>query len=137
MTLGVFERNWVLLWNGPPGKRFQNYYRRNHKNGVPEGLVVQTLRLGAAFAFLCVGLLLLVLPLVYIPFLLVSAALFASESRTIARFLDHGEAWSRDQWSGIKARFGISQRGAKMTLGVLGFGCVALAAYTCYRKFFR
>ena len=137
MRINAMERNWRLLWKGPAGKRFENYYRRNHKNGVGEGFWVQMFRLAIALVFLCVGLLLLFLPLVYIPFLLVSAALLASESRSIARILDHGEVWIRRTWTQIKARLGISQTGSKIIFATLGVGCIALAGYTFYKTFVR
>jgi len=137
MQITAIERNWRLLWKGPAGKRFENYYRRNHKNGVGEGFWVRMFRLAVALVFLGVGLLLLFLPLVYIPFLLISAALLASESRSIARFLDHSELWLKDTWTRFRTRHGISRRGSKLIFATLGMGCIALAAYTFYMTLVR
>jgi hypothetical protein len=137
MRINAIERNWKLLWKGPAGKRFENYYRRNHKNGVQEGFWVQMFRLAVALVFLCVGVLLLFLPLVYIPFLLVGTALLASESRSIARFLDHSEMWVRRTWARFKTRFGISQTGSKIIFATLGVGCIALAGLSFYKAFVR
>jgi uncharacterized membrane protein YbaN (DUF454 family) len=95
------------------------------------------MRVATALILLCVGLVLLFLPLVYIPFLLISAALFASESRYIAQTLDRIESWSRTCWDEFKAKFGISKRGATMIVGSFGLLSLALAGVTCLNTFFR
>jgi uncharacterized membrane protein YbaN (DUF454 family) len=137
MTLHAFERKWTQLWASTPGRRFQNFYRRVHRNHAAEDVTTHIVRFGLAIIFLVVGILLIFLPLVYIPFLLVSAALFASESVAFARFLDRTEAWGRESWARFKARFGITPLGSQIIGGTLSIGCIALAGFAAYRTFIR
>jgi uncharacterized membrane protein YbaN (DUF454 family) len=137
MTLHMFERKWTQLWTSTPGRRFQNFYRRIHRNHAAEDVTTHIVRFGLAIIFLVVGILLILLPLVYIPFLLVSAALFASESVTFARFLDRTESWGRNCWARFKARFGITPLGTQIIAGTLSVGCIAVAGFAAYRTFLK
>jgi uncharacterized membrane protein YbaN (DUF454 family) len=137
MTLHAFERKWTRLWASTPGRRFQNFYRRVHRNHAAEDVTTHIVRFGLALIFLAVGILLIFLPLVYIPFLLVSAALFASESVTFARFLDRTETWGRNIWARSKERFGITPLGTQIIAGTLSIGCIAAASFAAYRTFVR
>jgi uncharacterized membrane protein YbaN (DUF454 family) len=134
MTLRMFESQWSRLWHTKPGRRFQNLYRRIHRNHANEDVTTHIVRFGLALVFLCVGVILIFLPLVYIPFLLASAALFASESVTFARFLDRTEQWSRNAWARFHA---YSPRGAAAAATTFSVGCIGMAIFACYRAFVR
>jgi uncharacterized membrane protein YbaN (DUF454 family) len=135
MSLHVLERKWLRLWNGTPGHRFQNLYRRAHRNGEGEELTTHFVRFGLALVFLCVGIILFFLPLVYIPFLLGSAALFASESRLFARWLDHAEAWVRRTGQRWKERLGLSAAQVNVIAAIASIGGIAIMGFACYKTF--
>lgn len=135
MSLHVIERKWLRLWKGRPGHRFQNLYRRSHRPGESEEVTTHIVRFGLALVFLCVGIILIFLPLVYIPFLLGSAALFASESRLFARTLDRTEAWTRQTGRNWKERLGLSAAQVNVITAVASIGCIAAAGFACYKKF--
>jgi uncharacterized membrane protein YbaN (DUF454 family) len=135
MSLHALERQWLRLWKGPPGRRFQNLYRRSHRPGEHDHLSTHLVRFGLAAVFLAVGIVLIFLPLVYIPFLLGSAAMLASESSLIARGLDHSEAWSRRFGRRWKEKLGLSTRTVNVISAVIAIGFVATAGYAFYRRF--
>jgi len=134
MSLHVIERQWLRLWKGPPGRRFQNLYRRAHRRGESEAISTHIVRLVLAAVFLCVGIVLIFLPLVYIPFLLISAGLLAAESRLMARLLDQTEAWSRRIGRRWKEKLGLSTREVNVIGTVVAIGFVATAGFAFYRS---
>lgn len=84
-----------------------------------------------------IGLCLLVLPLVYIPFLVGGAVVFASESLASARALDRAEFAARSAWAYVKARTGITPHSARLIGAMVGIGCLALTGRYCYLAFLR
>jgi uncharacterized membrane protein YbaN (DUF454 family) len=132
-----FKRKWIRLFEAPPGRRFQNYYRRTHRHPESREIGPRIGRLILALVFLVVGICLILFPLIYIPFLAASAAMLAAESRRFARGLDKGEVWARDKWASIQKRLGLSQRTVRITMGALGFGCLFLAGRMWYGTFAR
>ncbi len=135
MSLHVIERKWLRLWKGRPGYRFQNLYRRAHRHAESEAVTTHIVRFGLALVFLCVGIILIFLPLVYIPFLLCSAALLASESRLFARLLDRTEAWIRQTGRNWKERLGLSSAQVNVIAAVASIGCIAVMGFACYKTF--
>ncbi len=135
MSLHALERQWLRLWKGPPGRRFQNLYRRSHRPGEREHLSTHVVRFGLAAVFLAVGIILIFLPLVYIPFLLGGAAMLASESSLIARGLDRTEAWGRRTGRRWQEKLGLSTRDVNVIGAVVAIGFIATAGYAFYRKF--
>jgi hypothetical protein len=128
---------WHLLWDSRPGRRFQNYYRRTRREDNHCEAAPRFARIVMAMALLVAGVCLLFFPLVYIPFLLASAALFASESLRLAQLLDRGEAWMRESLGRILGALGVS-RGTASVVGVtLGVGSLVLGAFVCYVAFVR
>ena len=81
------------------------------------------------------GLCLVLFPIIYIPFFVVSAAMLASESPRFARILDHGEAWSRAHFAQTQQRFGV--RNVTVAVLALSLGCLVLAGGACYLAFIR
>jgi uncharacterized membrane protein YbaN (DUF454 family) len=130
-----FKRKWLRLWHSQPGRRFQNYYRRTHRQKNSDEMAPRIGRLVMAVVFFVVGICLVVFPLIYVPFFVLSAAMLASESQRAARILDHGEAWSRGHWASTQQRFG--SRTVKITVWIFGIGCLVLAGRTCYNTFMR
>jgi uncharacterized membrane protein YbaN (DUF454 family) len=130
-----FKSQWLRLLHTRPGRRFQNYYRRTHRQKNSDEMAPRIGRLVLAIVFLAVGVCLIVFPLIYVPFFLLSAAMFASESPRFARVLDHCETWGRSTWAGIQQRFGV--RNVKVAVWVLSAGCLLMTGRACYNTFLR
>jgi uncharacterized membrane protein YbaN (DUF454 family) len=92
-------------------------------------------RLIMGLVFFAVGVCLVLFPLIYIPFFVLSAAMLASESQRFARILDHGEASSRGYWAYTQQKFG--NRTVKVAVWALSMGCLVLAGRACYNTFVR
>jgi len=130
-----FKSKWLRLLHTHPGRRFQNYYRRTHRKKNSDELAPRIGRLVLAIVFLAIGVCLVVFPLIYVPFLLLSAAMFASESSRFARILDHTETSSRGYWAYSQKRFG--GRNVKVAVWTLSVGCLVLTGCAWYNKFMR
>jgi hypothetical protein len=128
------KRQMIRLWDARPGRRFQNYYRRTHRDKTNREVGARIARLVLAMVLFAVAVCLFVFPLIYVPFFVGSAAMLASESPRFARILDRGEEWSRERWARAQGRYGKS---ANVALWALSFGCVALVARLCYSRFGR
>ncbi len=130
-----FKSKWLRLWHSRPGKRFQNYYRRTHRQKNSNEMAPRIGRfVGAALCFV-VGLCLVLFPLIYIPFFVLGAAMLASESPRFAKIMDHGEAWSRTHWAQAQERFGV--RKVNVAVLALSLGCLLVAGRACYNTFLR
>jgi uncharacterized membrane protein YbaN (DUF454 family) len=128
------KRQMIHLWDARPGKRFQNYYRRTHRDKTNREIGVRIARLALAVVLFGVAVCLFIFPLIYVPFFVGSAAMLASESPRFARILDRSEEWSRECWAKVQERYGKS---ANVAVWALSFGCVALVARLCYARFAR
>jgi uncharacterized membrane protein YbaN (DUF454 family) len=82
-----------------------------------------------------VGICLVVFPLIYVPFFILSAAMLASESQRFARILDHGETWSRDSWTKTQEKFGV--RKVRIAVWAVSIAGLALTGRACYNTFLR
>ena len=99
-----FRERWRELKRGRPGSRFLDRYRRaRHENHRHAARRVGLMLVGAVF--LVLGIVFAVIPGPAIPFFFVAGALLATESRTIARFMDWSEvrlrqlaAWGKRLW---------------------------------------
>jgi hypothetical protein len=130
-----FKSKWLRLWHSKPGRRFQNYYRRTHRQKNSNEMAPRIGRFVVAGICFVVGLFLILFPVIYVPFFVLSAAMLASESPRFARILDHGEAWSRAHWAQTQQRFGVHR--VNVAVGALSLGCLLLAGRACYNTFIR
>jgi uncharacterized membrane protein YbaN (DUF454 family) len=130
-----FKSKWLRLWHTRPGRRFQNYYRRTHRQKNSDEMAPRIGRFVVAVICFVVGICLVVFPLVYVPFFILSAAMLASESQRFARILDHGETWSRDSWAKTQEKFGV--RNVKIAVWTVSIACLALTGRACYHTFLR
>jgi uncharacterized membrane protein YbaN (DUF454 family) len=135
----MIRREWRNLSHAPAGKRFQLRYRRTRDRRIrehesPDDAAPKVLRLVAGFVLLAIGLCLTLFPLVYIPFILASGAMFASESLTFAHMLDRLEVFCRRSWTAARRKAGLSPRSAKMIAAVVGIGCLVVMGFACYRS---
>jgi hypothetical protein len=111
--------------------------RRSRHHQGREDESTRIFRFASAFVLIVIGLCLVVLPLVYIPFLVAGAVLFASESLTCARAFDRTEFASRSAWAWFKARTGITAQSLRVIGVVVVIGCLALTGRYCYLAFLR
>jgi uncharacterized membrane protein YbaN (DUF454 family) len=130
-----FKRKWLRLWHSRPGRRFQNYYRRTHRQKNSDEMAPRIGRLIMALVFFVVAVCLIVFPLIYVPFFILSAAMLASESSRFARVLDQGEEWGRGYWAHTQQRFG--DRTVKVAVWAFGLGFLVLGGRACYNTFLR
>jgi hypothetical protein len=136
-NLARLQTKWLRLWDGRPGRRFQNYYRRTRQEVRRNEGAPRIVRLCvAAFLFL-VGVALILFPAIYVPFFVASAALFASESLPLARLLDRIESGSRHAVTKFMRRFGLSRKTVKYAALTLSLSCLALTGCACYSAFVR
>jgi hypothetical protein len=135
--LGRFKRDCLRLWGAPSGSRFESYYRRVRRQNRHDERAPRAARLAAAFVLSGLGLCLIFLPLVYIPFFVASAALVASESRRIARSLDSAESGVRRAWAGIALRYDFPPGAASLAAAAVTIACLVLTAYVWYRRFLQ
>jgi hypothetical protein len=131
------NRKWHLLWGSPPGKRFQNYYRRTRRDKDRSDVAPRIARLVLALLLFVIGVCLIFFPLVYVPFFVASASMLASESIKFAQFLDHGELWVHKTWARTKRKYRLSRRTVHFMAVTLGMGCLVLSGFLCYSALVR
>jgi len=83
--LDRFRKQWHVFRADPAGERFQRRYRRNTARS---GFARKTIVIGAGFAVLLIGIVLLVLPGPGLVLMLLGGGLMAEESLIVARCLD-------------------------------------------------
>ena len=87
--LETIKCSWQCFKADPPGKRFQQQFKRRHE--VARTPLQKALVLGAGVLLTAVGILLFFLPGPGVLFVLLGAALIAQQSLTVARALDWTE----------------------------------------------
>jgi hypothetical protein len=99
------RESWRDLKRGRPGHRFQDRYKRARNEKPRCGTAWRVAKIAGAVISLAIALLLVVFPGPAIPFFFITGGLLATESRTIARFMDWGEvhlrnlgAWGKRHW---------------------------------------
>jgi hypothetical protein len=125
-----FRERWRELKRGRPGHRFQDRYERGrHENHGHAGRRIALVAFGVVC--LLIGAVFAIIPGPAIPFFFVAGAMFATESRTIARFMDWSEvlirkivAWAKRRWRRLPAaaRVGLLILGACVSAGTVYLG---------------
>lgn len=127
------REHWRDLRRGRPGRRFVARYERarsvEKRCGTGERVL---LMVAAALAFV-IGLFLVVFPGPAFPFFIVAGGLLATESRTIARFMDWSEVRVRKIVAWAKRRWRHLPRAGRAVLLVIGACCSVGPAYLSYR----
>lgn len=131
------HKKWTRLRGSRPGRRFQNYYRRTRREHKYDERAPRIVRLAFAIILFWMGLFLVFLPLVYIPFFVTSAAMLASESLPFARFLDRSELGLRASWARFKQKHGLSHVAVHMIVLTVSLGCLVLTGCMYYKTFGR
>src|SRR5687767_5283777 len=100
-----FRESWRELKRGRPGHRFQDRYKRARNETPQSGTAGRIAKMVGAVVSLAIALLLVVFPGPALPFFFIAGGLLATESKTIARFMDWGEVrvrkladWGKRHW---------------------------------------
>jgi len=128
-----FREQWRELKRGRPGHRFQERYERARRGDVATW--ERVLFLVAAVILVLLGVFFAIFPGPALPFFFVGGGLLASESRTVARFMDWSEVgvrqwatWGRRRWKRLPNL-------ARAGLVLLGAGMSAATMYLSFRIF--
>lgn len=104
----TFREHWRELKRGQPGRRFQERYDRARHVERRSGAGRRIVMFFAAGVCLIIGVVLTFIPGPALPFLFLAGGLLATESRTIARFMDASEmrlrrifGWAKRRWRGL------------------------------------
>jgi hypothetical protein len=98
-------QSWDRFAASPPGRRFQERYRRKRES--PRGRLARGGAVCAGIVLTLAGIFFLAVPGPGIPILAVGLALIAQESAAAARFLDRAELRARRWWKRRKSRKGV------------------------------
>lgn len=127
--------SWRELKRGRPGHRFQDRYERTRRAEPRCGVAKRIATLAVAAVAIAIGLVLAVIPGPAIPFFVISGALLATQSRTMARAMDWLELRGRDALAWLKRRWRHLPRGGRIAVAFFGISCSATLAYATYRLF--
>jgi Putative transmembrane protein (PGPGW) len=104
------KKSLMLFARDKPGQRFIRHHRRSRQNRSPARTV---LRIAAGTIFTAVGVLLWFLPGPGWLFVFFGLALFTTESRTLACFLDRAEVAVREQAQRLRRWWHVHRHAAK------------------------
>jgi len=134
-TLSGFMEEWRALKSSRPGHRFQDRHKRIKNSGDENGVGARVRRLVIAVVSFVIGAVLTVIPGPAVVFFLITAALLASESLRLARWLDIGEVWGRKAWNGAHRVFLKLPLAGKITVVGIGFLMAVAGAWLTYTTF--
>lgn len=130
-----FQQQWRALKRSRPGHRFQDRYEQIKKSSVENGVGARAVRLVIAVVSLVVGVVLTVIPGPAVVFFMITAALLASESRRLARWLDIGEVGGRKAWKWAHRTFLKLPLAGKIAVGFAGALMAGAGAWMTYTTF--
>jgi hypothetical protein len=125
--------DWHDLKRGRPGHRFQDRYERARREKPPCSVARRAVTLAAALVFLGVAMFLAVFPGPAIPFFFLGGALLATQSRTVARWMDWAEVGIRRMLAGVKRRWRRLPLVGRIAVVAVAMGCSATFAFFTYR----
>jgi hypothetical protein len=97
--------HWRELKRGRPGRRFRDRYAQARRAEPPCGLVQRLTTLATALLLVVVGLFFAVFPGPAFPFFILAGALLATQSKTVARWMDALEVRARRLLTWLKRRW--------------------------------
>lgn len=130
--LQQLKNDWHDLENDPPGKRFQNRYKRKHDEG---GGKRKPLMLVAGVLLVAVGIFLMPAPGPGFIVVLLGGALLSEESLYVARALDRMEVWGRKLLSGAKRLWKKASLMQRIAIVLVAAALVAGAGWFGYVTF--
>ncbi|MDB6167394.1 MAG: hypothetical protein JWM88_258 [Verrucomicrobia bacterium] len=125
----ALQKEWQWLLNSRPGVRFQNRYRRTRADARRDARSPRVFRVVLAVLAFLVGICVIPLPFPEIPFFLISGALLATESLSLARGLDQFEKRLHTRFRLIRRKIGLPRR-AERPLAV-GMFVASLTVTSC------
>lgn len=106
LTMPVqFRKRWRDLQHGRPGHRFQSRYEQVRQVERRPGVGRRILIIAFAMVLIAIGAVLLVIPGPGILFLLMGGGMLATESRSVARFMDWSEIHGRKMAARVSRRW--------------------------------
>lgn len=133
--LNSLRKEWQGIWECPAGERFESRFRRTRREKGRVEVASQVFRVALALAFFAVGVVFIFLPLPELPFFLLSGGLLATESLSLARFLDRTEMRLRATWEKARRRCGLTPLATRLLLLAFVVSDLALGGRLCYRIF--
>lgn len=100
----AIQAQWQTLKRGRPGRRFCDRYEASRRATRRSTLVQRVLRMTLAAVAIVIGVVLVFVPGPAVLFFAIAGALLASESRSVARFMDWCEVTLRDAWNRVRGR---------------------------------
>lgn len=129
----ALSKKWHLFHDGPPGRRFQEQYRRNHRKKDRGQLHKRVLRWIGAGVALAVAIVLSVIPGPAIPFYFIAGSLVAADWLWMAKTLDWIEVKARAFAARFKKFWHRRSKPARVALLILGACFSAASTYTFYQ----
>jgi hypothetical protein len=129
-----FREDWRELKRGRPGHRFQDRYERA-RQAERGSWMKRVMLIGIAVCALAIAVVLAVFPGPAIPFFLISGALLATESRTIAKVMDWIEVRFRRVFAWLKRRWRRLPFAGRIGLLCVGAACSSSMLFFTIRYF--
>jgi uncharacterized protein (TIGR02611 family) len=127
-----FLEDWRELLRGQPGKRFQARYERA-KREQRCGAGKRVILIVAALICVAIGIVLVVMPGPAFVFFILAGGLLATESQTVARFMDWSEVSIRKVVAWAKRRWRRLPVGGRIVVILIAACGLAAAAYLGFR----
>jgi uncharacterized protein (TIGR02611 family) len=124
------QQSWRQFKAAPPGKRFQELYKRRQRARL--GLLTRLLSLGGGLLIMAVGLVLVPAPGPGWAIVFVGAGLIAQESLIAARALDWAELHLRRLMKWLLGTWRRAPARAKVLIVLAGLALLGVAAFGAY-----
>lgn len=98
------QAQWQTLKRSRPGRRFRDRYEASRRGASRGTFVQRVVRVTLAAAAIAIGVVLVFMPGPAVLFFALAGALLASESRSVARFMDWCEMKLRAAGSRLRGR---------------------------------
>jgi len=131
--LESIKREWQLLRDAQPGRRFRERYRRTRKGGP--SFAARVARMAGGLAITAAGAFLIPAPGPGWLIVALGLGLIASDIRPLATFLDRAELRVRDVGERLSAWWADRSQTVRLTLGALGALAAAAGGYGLLKLF--
>ncbi|HRE79908.1 MAG TPA: hypothetical protein PLN52_02610, partial [Opitutaceae bacterium] len=111
------RKQWQAFRRSPPGKRFEQHYRRSRRQRENGSAWVRPLKWVIALLSAIVGVILVFIPGPAVLFFALTGLVLASESKAIARLLDGAEVKARSLMDAVRRRWSRMGKGGKCAVG--------------------
>jgi len=122
------RKQWQAFRRSPPGKRFEQHYRRSRRQRENGSAWVRPLKWVIALLSAMVGVILVFIPGPAVLFFALTGLVVASESKAMARMLDGAEVKTRSVMAEGQRRWSRMSKGGKWVVGGLAVVIVSALA---------